>query len=53
MQLGQGRERAREHLKENPAVAEELKEKILAACGQGAPPSVAAAEEGEGTGDRD
>ena len=29
--LGQGRERARAFLKENPAVATELREKILAA----------------------
>ncbi|HBB73406.1 MAG TPA: DNA recombination/repair protein RecA, partial [Planctomycetaceae bacterium] len=29
--LGQGRERARAFLKENPAVAKELREKILAA----------------------
>ena len=35
MQLGQGREKAREYLKENPALAEELRDKILAA---GSPP---------------
>jgi recombination protein RecA len=29
--LGQGRERARQFLKDNPAVADELREKILAA----------------------
>ncbi len=32
-QLGQGRERVRDYLKENPALVEELKEKILAAKG--------------------
>jgi recombination protein RecA len=32
-QVGQGRERAREYLKEDPALVEELKEKILAAHG--------------------
>ena len=31
LQLGQGRERAREHLRENPALVEELRGKILAA----------------------
>ncbi|NQU25577.1 MAG: recombinase RecA [Candidatus Nealsonbacteria bacterium] len=33
MQLGQGRERVREYLKENPDLVEELKEKVLAASG--------------------
>ena len=32
-QLGQGRERVREYLKENPAFVEELKQKILVATG--------------------
>ena len=32
-QLGQGRERVREYLKENPDLVEELKEKVLAARG--------------------
>src|SRR5690606_5654435 len=31
LQLGQGKEKARLHLKENPKVAEEIKEKIMAA----------------------
>src|SRR4051794_4965755 len=34
MQLGQGKEKARQFLKENPKVAEEIKEKIMAAGGQ-------------------
>src|SRR3954470_4072655 len=34
MQLGQGKEKARQFLKENPKVAEAIKEKILAAGGQ-------------------
>jgi recombination protein RecA len=33
MQLGQGKEKAREFLKENPRITEEIKEKILAAGG--------------------
>ena len=32
-QLGQGREKVRAHFKEHPKFVEELKEKILAACG--------------------
>jgi recombination protein RecA len=35
LQLGQGKEKARQHLKENPKLAEEIKEKILAAGGRG------------------
>jgi recombination protein RecA len=33
VQLGQGREKARDHLKENPQLTEELKNKILASAG--------------------
>ncbi len=33
MQLGQGKEKAREFLKANPAIAEEIKQKIMAAGG--------------------
>jgi recombination protein RecA len=33
LQLGQGRERTRQYLKENPALTEELRQKILAAKG--------------------
>src|SRR5438105_5515120 len=36
MQLGQGKEKARQFLKENPKVAEEIKEKIMAAGGHAA-----------------
>jgi recombination protein RecA len=36
MQLGQGKEKARQYLKENPKITEEIKEKILAAGGKGA-----------------
>ena len=36
-QLGQGREKVRDYLKENPKLVEELKCKVLAAGGQGAP----------------
>jgi recombination protein RecA len=34
MQLGQGKEKAREFLRENPALAEEIKNKIMAAGGE-------------------
>jgi len=37
MQLGQGREKTRDYLKENPKLVEELKEKILAAGAVSAP----------------
>src|SRR4051812_7583306 len=36
MQLGQGKEKARQYLKENPKIAEEIKEKITAAGGDAA-----------------
>jgi recombination protein RecA len=35
MQLGQGKEKARQFLKENPRIVEEIKEKVLAAGGHG------------------
>jgi recombination protein RecA len=35
MQLGQGKEKARLFLKENPKIAEEIKEKVMAAGGHG------------------
>jgi recombination protein RecA len=35
LQLGQGKEKARLHLKENPKLAQEIKEKILSAGGHG------------------
>ncbi len=38
LQLGQGREKVRDYLKENPAVTEELKEKILSAGGSALQP---------------
>lgn len=44
MQLGQGREKVRQYLKENPQLTEELKEKVLAAGGF-APVSSASDEE--------
>jgi recombination protein RecA len=47
-QLGQGRERVRAHMKENPALTAELREKIMAA-GATAPPAANAAD-GEGGG---
>jgi recombination protein RecA len=48
LQLGQGRERTRTYLQENPQLLEELKEKILSA---GVVNAVAAA--GEGAADND
>lgn len=33
LQLGQGREKVRQYLQENPKLTEELKKKVLAACG--------------------
>jgi recombination protein RecA len=36
-QLGQGREKVREYLKENPALVEELRDKVLAASGYAEP----------------
>jgi recombination protein RecA len=35
MQLGQGKEKARLYLKENPQIAEEIKQKVMAAGGHG------------------
>ncbi len=46
VQLGQGREKVRDYLKENPKLVEELKEKILAAGAPAGPGAVAAAPEG-------
>lgn len=45
LQLGQGRERTRAYLVENPALVEELKNKILAAGGAASPVAVDAGEE--------
>jgi recombination protein RecA len=49
MQLGQGKEKTRQYLKENPKIAEEIKEKIMAAGGHG---SIAksASDDGDGAG---
>ena len=48
VQLGQGREKVRDYLKENPKLVEELKEKILAAGAPAGPGVVAAAPERRG-----
>ncbi len=42
-QLGQGKEKAREYLRENPALAAEIREKIMAAGGEALPAVHAAA----------
>ena len=53
VQLGQGREKTREYLKENPALLEELRTKIIAARGYGgAPLKTAAVETGRRPGGR-
>jgi recombination protein RecA len=46
LQLGQGKEKSRTYLIENPALTEEIKEKVLASTGFAAP-AVAATSEGE------
>jgi recombination protein RecA len=46
LQLGQGREKARDYLKENPKLTEELKEKILADGGYAGKP-IGSEEKGE------
>ncbi|HEX6960241.1 MAG TPA: DNA recombination/repair protein RecA, partial [Lacipirellula sp.] len=47
MQLGQGKEKAREFLKENPQIAEEIREKIMAAGGHAEAKVTAAAGPGD------
>jgi recombination protein RecA len=51
MQLGQGKEKAREFLKSNPQVAEEIKQKILAAGGLEPSKVNGGAEENDADGD--
>jgi recombination protein RecA len=46
MQLGQGKEKARLFLKENPKIAQEIKEKVMAAGGHGRLVSSAASDDG-------
>jgi recombination protein RecA len=48
MQLGQGKEKARQFLKENPKIALEIKEKIMAAGGPAAFPKSAASSDASG-----
>jgi recombination protein RecA len=45
IQLGQGKEKSRTHLIENPALTEEIKQKVLASTGFAAPVSAASEEE--------
>jgi len=47
MQLGQGKEKARQFLKENPKITEEIKEKILAAGGMGGRIAAVDSDDGE------
>lgn len=47
LQLGQGREKVRDYLKENPKLVEELKDKILAAGVNNAPAAVSTDADGE------
>jgi recombination protein RecA len=51
MQLGQGKEKTRMFLKENPKIATEIKEKIMAAGGLGNIPKSAGDNDGAGSGD--
>ena len=51
MQLGQGKERTRQYLKENPKIAEEIKEKIMAAGGHGSIAKSAGDDDGASSGD--
>ncbi|HEY7688640.1 MAG TPA: recombinase RecA [Dongiaceae bacterium] len=44
MQLGQGKEKARLYLKENPKLTQEIKEKIMAAGGMSSRPAAAGAD---------
>ncbi len=46
LQLGQGKEKARLFLKENPKISQEIKEKVLAAGGHGRLVSSAASDDG-------
>ncbi|MGE3241181.1 MAG: recombinase RecA [Pirellulales bacterium] len=46
LQLGQGKEKTRQYLKDNPQLAQELKEKILAAGGSHTGKSSASSDEG-------
>ncbi len=47
VQLGQGREKVRDYLRENPKLVEELKQKVLAAGAPTGPGAVAAEADGE------
>ena len=47
MQLGQGREKVRDFLKENPKLVEELREKVMAAAGHAPLPAAADSDAGE------
>jgi recombination protein RecA len=55
MQLGQGKEKARQFLKESPKITEEIKQKVMAATaadgGAGATPSKSAADDDSNAGD--
>jgi recombination protein RecA len=48
LQLGQGKEKTRQHLKDNPQLAQELKAKILAAGAPVSTKSAASASSDEG-----
>jgi len=47
LRLGQGRENAKEHLRQNPDLTEEIRQKVRAAAGVGQAPPVARAAEAE------
>jgi recombination protein RecA len=50
MQLGQGKEKARLYLKENPKLTAEIKEKIMAAGGHATPSSKSSGGDDEDAG---
>jgi recombination protein RecA len=51
LQLGQGKEKARQFLKENPKITEEIKQKVLAAGGHIGNPSRSASDDDGDTAD--
>jgi recombination protein RecA len=53
LQLGQGKEKARLYLKENPTITAELKEKIMAAGSPAIAPSKSVSDDGDAPGDEE
>jgi len=53
LQLGQGKEKSRQYLKENPKIAQEIKEKVLAAGDYITAPAKSASDDADAAGDSD